>query len=215
MMYLSRLQLNTGRIATLWAANPYRVHQRLMMACDSDPRLLFRIEGALEDAPEGVSEGTRILVQSHVEPNWPLALRDLAVLRCPPEHKAFALHLQAGRPYRFRLLANPTAVKTTVKDNGDKDKGRLGLFKEDDQRAWLARKLEAGGAQLVSVIIAPRGLQHSGKNPAKDERAATHLAVLFEGVLLTQDAEQLIKTVESGVGPAKGYGFGLLSLAPS
>jgi hypothetical protein len=34
-------------------------------------------------------------------------------------------------------------------------------------------------------------------------------------VLQAQDAEQLKNTVESGIGPAKGYGFGLLSLAPT
>src|SRR5574340_784690 len=98
-MYLSRLQLNTTRIATLWASNPYRVHQRLMMACDGDPRLLFRIE----DTPEG---GAQVLVQSHVEPNWTFAFGDFDVLRRPPEHKPFDLPLQAGRLYHFRLLAN-------------------------------------------------------------------------------------------------------------
>ena len=204
MMYLSRLQLNTTRIAVLWASNPYRVHQRLMMACDGDPRLLFRIEDAPAGGPpEG---GTQVLVQSHVEPNWQFAFGDFDVLRCPPEHKAFDLHLQAGRHYRFRLLANPT-----VKRNGN----RLGLFKEEDQLAWLARKLEAAGAILVSAIAAPRGLQKSDKNPAKDEHIATHFAVLFEGVLQAQNTEQLKEVVEHGIGAAKGYGFGLLSLAPA
>ena len=197
-MYLSRLQLNTSRVAVLWASNPYRVHQRLMMACDGDPRLLFRIEDT--------SEGTQVLVQSHVEPNWPFAFGDFDVLRCPPEHKAFDLHLQTGRLYRFRLLANPT-----VKRNGN----RLGLFKEEDQRAWLVRKLEAAGAKLVSYIAAPHGLQKSDKNPAKDEHVVTHFAVLFEGVLQMQDPERLKQAVESGIGAAKGYGFGLLSLAPA
>ena len=195
-MYLSRLQLNTSRIAMLWAANPYRVHQRLMMACDGDPRLLFRIEDT--------SDGTQIMVQSHVEPNWPFAFADLDVLRCPAEHKVFDLHLRPGSPYRFRLLANPT-----VKRNGN----RLGLFKEDDQRAWLTRKIEDAGAKLVGYVAAPRGLQRCDKNPAKDEHVATHFAVLFEGVLQAQDPERLKAVVGSGIGSAKGYGFGLLSLA--
>jgi CRISPR system Cascade subunit CasE len=197
-MYLSRLQLNTSRIATLWASNPYRVHQRLMMACDGDPRLLFRIEDT--------SEGTQILAQSHVEPNWDLAFGDFGVLRCPPEHKAFDLRLELGRQYRFRLLANPT-----IKRNGN----RLGLFKEDDQRTWLTRKMDAAGATLVGYLAAPRGLQHSDKNPAKDKNVATHFAVLFEGVLQAQDPGRLKAVVESGIGAAKGYGFGLLSLAPA
>jgi CRISPR system Cascade subunit CasE len=201
-MFLSRLHLNKTRVAVLWASNPYRVHQRLMMACDGDPRLLFRIE----DAPEGAPEGTQILVQSHVEPNWPFAFGDFDVLRCPPEHKSFDPQLQPGRLYRFRLFANPT-----VKRNGN----RLGLFKEQDQRAWLTRKMEAAGAKLVGCVAASRGLQRSDRNPAKDENVATHFAVLFEGVLQAQDPEQLKKTVEHGVGSAKGYGFGLLSLAPA
>jgi CRISPR system Cascade subunit CasE len=196
-MYLSRLRLDITRIATLWASNPYRVHQRLMMACDGDPRLLFRIDDT--------SEGTQVLVQSHVEPNWSFAFGDFAVLRCPPEHKAFDLRLQPGRHYRFRLLANPT-----VKRNGN----RLGLFKEDDQRAWLTRKLETAGAKLVGCVAAPRGLQRC-KNSAQGEQVQTHFAVLFEGVLQAQDPEQLTKTVECGIGAAKGYGFGLLSLAPA
>jgi CRISPR system Cascade subunit CasE len=203
MMYLSRLQLNTTRIAVLWASNPYRVHQRLMMACDGDPRLLFRIEDT--------SEGTQILVQSHVAPNWQLALADFAVLRCPPEYKPFDLRLQAGRLYRFRLLANPTVKKKS--DDGKPY--RLGLIQEADQLAWLTRKLADAGVTLASCVVMPRGLQHSGKNPAQDANAATHLAVLFEGVLQAQDPERLKALIESGIGSAKGYGFGLLSLAPA
>jgi len=202
MMYLSRLQLNTTRTAVLWASNPYRVHQRLMMACDGDPRLLFRIEDT--------SEGTQVLVQSHVEPNWQLALADFAVLRCPPEYKPFDLRLEAGRLYRFRLLANPTVKKK----NDDGKPYRLGLIQEADQLAWLTRKLADAGVKLASCcVVMPRGLQHSDKNPAKDERAATHLAVLFEGVLQAQDPARLKALIESGVGSAKGFGFGLLSLA--
>jgi CRISPR system Cascade subunit CasE len=203
MMYLSRLQLNTSRTAVGWASNPYRVHQRLMMACDGDSRLLFRIEDT--------SEGTQILIQSHVEPNWPFAFDELAVLNCPPEHKLFDLRLEAGRQYRFRLLANPTVKKK----NDDGKPYRLGLIQEADQLAWLTRKLEDAGVTLASCVVMPRGLQHSGKNPAQDANAATHLAVLFEGVLQAQDPERLKAVVESGVGSAKGYGFGLLSLAPA
>jgi CRISPR system Cascade subunit CasE len=39
--------------------------------------------------------------------------------------------------------------------------------------------------------------------------------VLFEGVLQAQNPERLREIVECGIGAAKGYGFGLLSLAPT
>ncbi len=195
-MFLARLRLNHGRVASLWAANPYRVHQRLMMAYEGEPRLLFRIEES--------REGTQILVQSHVAPRWPAAFADFPVLQGSPEHKPFEVRLQAQGCYRFRLLANPT-----IKRNGK----RLGLLREEEQQAWLARKLTAAGAVLLGYTVASQVLQRSGRNPYKDSTCHTHLAVLFEGVLQVHNPAHLWAAVESGVGAAKGYGFGLLSLA--
>lgn len=195
-MYLARLRLNDSRVALGWAANPYRVHQRLMMAYEGEPRLLFRIEQA-----EG---GAQILVQSHQPPRWDAAFAAFHVLRCPPEHKAFDPQLVAGRCYRFQLRANPT-----VKRDGK----RLGLHKEEEQRAWLERKLADAGAALLGCQVLPQGLERAEKNPAKDANAHTHLAVLYEGVLQVRDPALLRAALEQGIGAAKGYGFGLLSLA--
>lgn len=195
-MYLSRLRLNRSREAVLWSANPYRVHQRLRLAFPNDPRLLFRIESSRDGL-------VQILVQSQTEPNWS-AFDDLPVLTAKPDHKTFELHLTAGRHYQFRLLANPT-VKRANK--------RFSLFKAEEQEAWLARKLSDSGAELVSASAAPQGLQRSRKSAHKDNGMQTHFAVLFDGLLAVQDPERLADALRSGIGSAKGYGFGLLSLA--
>ena len=203
-MYLARLRPNQSRMAVLWLSNPYRVHQRLRLAYPNDTRLLFRIE----DTAAG--DGVQILVQSHTVPDWS-AFTDFPVLLSPPEHKAYAPKPVAGACYRFRLLANPT-----VKRKGaDGRPSRQSLFKETDQIAWLKRKLEAAGAELAGCTAAPRGKQYSRKNPQKDEAVQTHFAVLFEGTLLVKDSALLHGAVENGIGSAKGYGFGLLSLAPA
>jgi CRISPR system Cascade subunit CasE len=199
-MFLARLQLNQSRVAVNWAANPYRVHQRLRMAYPNDPRLLFRIE----DLPD--NGGTHIITQSHTEPDWAAAFDGFHVLLRPPEHKPFDPQLQAGRSYRFRLLANPT-----MKHEGK----RLSLFLEAEQQAWLARKLADTGAEALGCVTASRGLQRSRKNPWKDKNQQTHFAVLFEGALRVTDPSALRAAVENGIGSAKGYGFGLLSLAPA
>jgi len=196
-MYVGRLRLNPSRLAVGWCANPYRVHQRLKMAFDGDPRLLFRIEDE--------REGTQIIVQATRAPKWDAAFADFLVLSGPPEHKPFAPCLSEGRVYRFRLLANPT-----VKRNGR----RLGLLREEDQRAWLARKLADAGGELVGCVASTHGLRRSEKNPHKDASVQTHLAVLFDGALRVKDAGRLCRALETGIGAAKGYGFGLLSLAP-
>jgi len=205
-MYLSRLTLNHSRMAILWVSNPYRVHQRLLIAGGGDQRLLFRTE-------EGPDSQTQILVQTHFLPDWERAFADFPVLLKRVECKEFELKLQPGRFYRFRLLANPT-VKKTVERNGEQKKTRLGLVSEDSQTAWLKRKFESAGGEIIACRIIPRGLQHSHKNPAKQENQQTHLAVLFEGVILTREPARLRQSLEAGIGSAKGFGFGLLSLAP-
>jgi CRISPR system Cascade subunit CasE len=197
-MFLARLRLNHSRVTMSWAANPYRVHQRLMMAFEGEDRLLFRIEQLPEE--------TQILIQSHIAPHWDAAFADFAVLDCPPECKTFAPLLEAGRCYRFRLRANPT-----VKRDGK----RLGLFGEEEQRAWLSRKLRDAGTELLECVNTVDGLQRVQKNPRKDATVHTHFAVLFEGTLRARDPAPLAVALESGIGSAKGYGFGLLSLAPA
>jgi CRISPR system Cascade subunit CasE len=206
-MYLSRLTLNSSRRAVLWISNPYRIHQRLRIACKDDLHLLFR----LEENAQGVDQ---ILVQTQNEPDWKKAFDDFPVLLRPPESKPILPKLRAGASYRFRLLANPT-VKKTVESDGEQKKARLGLLKEEAQQDWLRRKIEAAGSIVLAIRIQPRGFQHSRKNPAKDENHQTHLAVLFEGILQVNDSSLLQAALETGIGSAKGFGFGLLSLAPA
>jgi len=194
---LAKITLNRSRIALGWISNPYRVHQRLLMVYEGEPRLLFRIE---EDVVQPI-----ILVQAHIVPNFQRAFSDFAVLARPPEVKEFELRLVDGMAYRFRILANPT-----VRRNGE----RLGLLKEEDQQAWLERKLSGVGAKLQGCLVQNQGLQKSARSPARDATQQTHLAARFEGVLVVKESAALAAAVESGIGPAKGFGFGLLSLGP-
>jgi CRISPR system Cascade subunit CasE len=41
----------------------------------------------------------------------------------------------------------------------------------------------------------------------------THFAVCFEGVIEVTEPDLMCRTVSAGIGPAKAFGFGLLSLA--
>lgn len=205
-MYLSRLSLSRTVRAQQWASNAYRVHQRLMMACDKDHRLLFRVDvGSGGQAERPVT----ILVQSNVEPNWTLAFGpDFNVLACAPETRLYAPQLGEGAQYRFRLLANPVVCRTQV----GKDRGRrVGLVREDEQRAWLERKLTVAGMDPHDVSVLDLGMIKSRKGNGSVTQ--THLAVRFDGVGICTDVELLVDACAQGIGPAKGYGFGLLSLA--
>lgn len=205
-MYLSRLTLNQTVRAQMWASNPYRVHQRLMMACDGDRRLLFRVDvGTNGRSDRPVS----ILVQSNVLPNWTVAFDDsFPVLGRTPESRTYEPTLESGIRYRFRLLANPVVCRSQA----DKDRGRrIGLLREDEQRGWLDRKFVAAGLEPLEVALLDLGMIKSHKGDGSTSQ--THLAVRFDGIARCLDAALVSAACIAGIGPAKGYGFGLLSLA--
>jgi len=122
----------------------------------------------------------------------------------PPEIKEFNPQLKAGMGLRFKLLANP-CVKRESK--------RLGLFKESDQITWLGRKIKEGGGELLGCLPLTIGMINSHKDSHNKDETQTHFAVLYEGALKVINPSGFYQLIMDGVGPAKGFGFGLLSLA--
>ena len=208
-MYLSRLILNPrSRQVQREMADSYQLHRTIMAAfpedLPADERVLFRV-----DLADGLPV---LLVQSHHPPDWirlgPPGERDyLRPTSLPnPAVKPVTLALTAGQRLHFRLRANPT-----VKQGGK----RVGLYRQEEQIAWLQRQAGRNGFSLVDVWA-----QQEGKDKALihgDERThrATLLAVRFDGVLAIRDPQLVANAARNGIGPAKGLGFGLLSLAPS
>jgi len=221
-MYLSRLLLNPrSRQMQRELADPYQMHRTIMSAfpfpLPEDERILFR----LDEAPR---TGTlTLLVQSIHLPDWTpltepakayLLPADTVPAQLPnPAVKPYDPALIPGQTLAFRLLANPTKRlgKTAEKAAGK----RVGLHREDDQLAWLQRKLESAGCQLISADIS-RQAKITGKLHRNDQKHDLSFnAVRFEGQLQIRELDKLIPALRDGVGPAKGLGFGLLSLAPA
>lgn len=206
-MYLSRLILNPrNRQVQSELANPYEMHRTLSRAFAADyenERALFRVD---VDRRTGVPT---VLVQSRHEPDWSVLPDGGYLLRggddnpaCKPIDPVFG----AGQLLSFRLRANPVRRD---KASGD----RQGLLQEDQQRAWLDRKGETGGFRVVRCHVIPEGLLSIRQRRAGTEHTLSLLSVRFEGLLQVTDPQALRRTLEQGIGPAKGLGFGLLSLA--
>ncbi|MFQ5614487.1 MAG: type I-E CRISPR-associated protein Cas6/Cse3/CasE, partial [Anaerolineae bacterium] len=108
--------------------------------------------------------------------------------------------------------ANPT--KRLFRDDPERKlkKGqRLGLFKEEEQQAWLQRKGQQGGGFIVlGATIISEGFS---RGRTKEKHKFKHFAVRFDGLLQVTDPDRFLKTVRRGIGSGKGLGFGLLSLA--
>ena len=222
-MYLSRLLLNTrNRDARRDLASPYDLHRTLARVFPG-PRadaeganegrtpnhgLLFRAE---PDAPGGPA----VLVQSLAEPDW-RSLPD-GYARQTDGPKPFEPRLCEGQRLRFRLVANPTVKKQV---EGRKNGARVPLVHdrapaghpevEAGYLDWLERKAEAGGFAVAHVVDAP--FQTTG---GRGKRGLTLFGVRFDGALTVTSPDRLLHAVRSGIGPAKGFGFGLLSLAPA
>jgi CRISPR system Cascade subunit CasE len=205
MLYLTRLVLDPrSRSVRRDLADPYELHRTLLRAfpdaaAGSPGRVLFRVEPARGE-PRFV-----VLVQSDVAPDWSRLNVPRDYLLGPLATKLFTPAFAAGQRLGFRLRANPT-----VKRDGK----RRPLLDESQQRAWLDRKAAAAGFRVVRVEVAPEGAL-CGYKPAEGATLTlTHHAVRFDGVLTVTDPGQLLHALRDGVGSAKGFGFGLLSLAP-
>lgn len=209
-MYLSRLTFDERRALRL-LADTYALHQFLYAAfpdreAGGPGRVLFRVE-----SPTKMHPLPAVLVQSERAPVWdrlPNAERAVYEVAGPKE---VALSLQSGQRLRFRLRANPT-VKREFGANAKKPgHRRVGVYGEEQQRLWLMRKGEAGGFTPLDFRVVDQG--NLVGNRLRGERPVEHLCVDYDGVLVVRDPATFAQTIESGIGSAKAFGYGLLSLA--
>lgn len=229
-MYLSRLTLNprTRRVQRE-LGNPYELHRTLLRAFPADlpegERILFRVD---VDDNTGVPTA---LLQSHTAPDWAWLGEPGAAqyLLQAPETKDFELTFTPGQTLAFRLRANPTEKRWLPSKKEDPTsepkpmrialtaKGEPGTEEhqstEERQRAWLERKGQAGGFQVLHVAIAAEGNLY-GKTAGETRHTLQFSAVRFEGLLQVTAPDALWQTVQTGIGSGKSFGFGLLSLAP-
>lgn len=215
-MYLSCLMLNPRhKRAQRELAHPYELHRTVLSAfapvLPEDERVLYRV-----DMPRG-ERAPALLVQSQTEPDWSWADDLPNYLLCPAQYKRIEIQPYSGQVLAFRLRANPTVKKKSHEDGSEPRRNgiRLGLVREEDQRAWLERKGQQHGFGVLQVTIAPENIQ-TAYQPREEgpRRRLAHLAVRFDGLLRVTDAARFQEAVRNGIGSGKAFGFGLLSLAP-
>ena len=224
-MYLSRIILNPRNgNAARDLANPHDMHRTLMRAFPSaqgGPAPIRHNHGVLYRVDRnGGGNGALVLVQSSIQPDWePLAAVTEYFMEPPRTKDISRLYdaLAAGQVLAFRLRANVT-IKTTRRADGDKGAPHRVPLRTDAQAVlWLQRKAESGGFLLegndalhgVRVAQDPDIVARRGKNIPPMRFAST----CFEGRLRITDAEKFKHSLKHGIGSAKAYGFGLLSVA--
>lgn len=238
-LYLSRICLSKrSRRAMSEMMHPYEMHRTLMRAFpdfEGDARrecgVLFRAE---TDERNGA---LKVIVQSLVEPDWSFlsALGDYLdhSIEKPCQYKdilPYCSKIREDDIFAFRLRANPT--KRVGKKDDPLYGKRVELNHEEEQLEWLTRKGQnrekdaLGGFEIgispddkyscfSNVIARTEGKIKGQKRTSQSGHSTTHLAVVFEGILRVTDSNAFRETLVRGIGSAKAFGFGLVSLAPA
>jgi CRISPR system Cascade subunit CasE len=211
-MYLSRIILNPLHPgARRDAAVPYELHRTLArVQADGEQRLLFRFE---PPTPSVRTPGPIVLVQTATAPpDWSLLPEDYALAIDGPAK--LSPRLTKDDILAFRLVANPTAL---IEKNGRTQ--RLGLFRAErgpdglpTYWDWLHRKAADSGFEVIEArdsIFRLGGTDYA----SSIKHTIPHRGVRFDGILRVTDVERLKETLAAGIGKAKAFGFGLLTLA--
>jgi len=182
---------------------------------------LFRIEH--DGSP-------RILVQSMFdrEPDWDYAFQNAPYLLAGrAQTRRFEPIVAVGQLLRFRLRANPTRRASLSRQERldraaagqrvQRPRLQLTWAADEDPRdafmGWLFRKAQTAGFAVRHADVLDVGYAYFKKKQGPS-KAQPLRAVEYEGVLEVNDVEGFRGAIVRGIGPAKAFGFGLLSVAP-
>lgn len=219
-MYLSRMHINPRRRgARLLIANPQSVHAAVMScfppAAHQEGRVLWRMDRddnrvALYIVSPTAPSFEHLQEQAgwSNQESWDIRTYDRALDR-----------LMAGQEYAFRLTANPTRVVT---GEGGK-KRRHAHVTADQQLGWLTDRASALGVEFIDAGGAFEGEEMvpsaavTSREVMRFKRKGSTVTVArtqFDGALRIGDVDSVRKALTVGIGRAKAYGCGLLTLAP-
>jgi CRISPR system Cascade subunit CasE len=210
--------------------NPARRGTRTLLA--SPQSMHAAVLAAFPPQPEPVGDAARVLWRVDRD-----AEHDVILYLCSPErpdlthlveqagwpttsswqtrdYTPLLERLAAGQPWAFRLTANPVR---RVRDAKHPDRGAVrGHVTAAQQVEWLLTKAAGAGFTVATasdgepaVTVAERVV----KNFARQGATVTLATARFDGVLHVSDEQLLRHTLVAGLGRAKSYGCGLLTLA--
>lgn len=216
-MFLTQMHLNPARRGTRrLLASPQRMHAAVMLAfppgaeVTSDAgRVLWRVD---------TDHTTHTLyVSSPAEPDlthlveqagWPASAT--AAWRTTSTD-AFHERLAKGQEWIFRLTANPVHSRRPAAGGRGKVYGHVTAAQQEE---WLYSRAERWGFEVTSSAIRDRKQLSFARRSDGSSRPVTLSTVTFDGTLRVAEPDALRVVLVAGVGRAKGYGCGLITLAP-
>jgi len=124
------------------------------------------------------------------------------------QYDSFLTNLQQGQQWQFRLQANPTFSKMNTESPNARGK-ITPCLRIDDQKQWFEAKMTKYGVILGGYEVSNREVRQF----ARDGKTITLSIATFEGNLTVANPDLLREALTNGIGRAKAYGCGLLTLA--
>lgn len=242
-MYLTRAYLNPRRDgAQKLLASPHKMHAAALACFPEQPvappsesgRVLWRLDPDNPHRPVlWIVSPTRPDLTHIIEAaGWPHA--DTPQWESRP-YEPLLQRLAAGQRYAFRLAANPTrsipserpAATGPLQSPEPRTRGRRVPHATVSQQIdWLTRRSENAGFRLLpspaflpgtseqatQVQVKERGTARFSKE--KGKRQVAIVRTTYVGALEVTDPGALREILCHGLGHARAYGCGLLTLAP-
>jgi len=218
-MFLTQMPLNPQRRTTReLVASPQRMHAAVLSAflpgTSERERVLWRL-----DEPD--RHTLNLYIVSATEPSLETMVEQAGWQTQPvwrtADYRRFLDGLESGQRWIFRLRANPVV---SVRPEGGGRGQRVPLARAEEQEAWLLGRASRLGFAVVQGDQGRPNLQVSDRHRdafrrgwGSDARTVTLATARFDGVLEVTDPSALRSTLQQGVGSAKGYGCGLMTLA--
>lgn len=226
-MYLTRFRVNTQRVtARRLLSSPQMLHAAVLSSfaeppqqSADGPRVLWRLD-------RNNSTETHLFIVSPDQPDlthlveqagWPATGRWQAF-----EYTPFLSQLGKGDQWAFRLTANP--VHSVRRADGHPTKVTAHVTPRH-QMQWLLDRQEKAGFTIVEKPQERRLMEgdvheliiHNRRQLAFNKKGNAHPVSLatatFDGKLEVTDPDALRRTLTCGLGRAKAYGCGLMTLA--
>lgn len=218
-MYLTKLQINPRRRdAQRLLSSPQALHAAVLAGFpDARPthqgRILWRLDTynnhrvLLFIASPHQPDLTHLVEQA----GWPTTHTWTTAPYDP-----FLNSLETGQRWQFRLTANPVR---SGKAPGWTDTKPLGHVTVTQQQQWLLQRTERLGFRITlshfghdepDLAVVNRAIRRFNRNGTR----VTVSTATYEGHLEIIDPATLRQSLTFGIGRAKSYGCGLLTLAP-
>lgn len=215
-MHISRVQLNPQRRRTRWLlASPQRMHAEVLNlypdpstgSQGETPRILWRLD----------HDGAKMFlyVVSPQIPDFSKLVEEAGWHTAPGESRDYAPlldNLKAGDSWGFRLMANPVRY---IKPEGAPRGKRVPHLTVRYQEQWMLEQAEKNGFSVGQDELGKTfGLTYRRKQRfQRGDQNVTVSMARFDGTLAVEDPELFRQALVRGIGPAKAYGCGLLTVA--